>query len=86
MQKRKSQTGKELIEEGTHRFLPAWSRLTELANGRRRAGVSPAHAPPIKIPVTRPEYDATIEQLICPYCGLDCGGWCELGDRYRDEA
>jgi len=28
----------------------------------------------------KPEYNAQKGQLVCPYCGLDCGGFCEPGD------
>jgi len=28
----------------------------------------------------KPEYNATIGQLVCPCCDKDCGGWCEPGD------
>lgn len=29
---------------------------------------------------SKPAYDATKNQRVCPYCGGDCGGWCEPGD------
>lgn len=32
----------------------------------------------------RPDYDASKGQLVCPHCGLDCGGWCEPGDHLYD--
>jgi hypothetical protein len=33
---------------------------------------------------SKPQYDATRGQLVCPYCGQDCGGWCEPGDDKYD--
>jgi len=34
---------------------------------------------------TKPAYDATKGQLVCPHCGKDCGGFCEPGDHSRRE-
>lgn len=30
------------------------------------------------------QYNASIGQLICPYCNTDCGGFCEPGDLWDD--
>lgn len=81
--KGKLKTTKAVPEEETGRFTPAWMKMEFLAKARRTAGVSPAHVPTLfpARPANKPEYDATIGQLVCPYCDGDCGGWCEAGDR-----